>query len=63
VQRTVDGRKQWMYMGIGLKNGAGEAPSKWQVVIPEECVHVNHSIRDTLFTGDVPRRKPGGEEA
>jgi hypothetical protein len=61
VQRTVGGRKQWMYMGIGL-NGAGEALSKWQVTIPEECVHVNHSIRETLLTGEEPGRKPEGEE-
>jgi putative DNA primase/helicase len=25
VQRTIDGRKQWMYLGIGMKNGVGRA--------------------------------------
>lgn len=62
VQRTVGGRKQWMYLGIELKNGAGEALRTRRAAIPEECVHGNHSIRDTLFTGDVPGRKPEEEE-
>jgi hypothetical protein len=62
VQRTVGGRKQWMYIGIGLKNGASEVLSTRRAAIPEECVHVNHSIWDTSFTGDVPGRKPEAEE-
>jgi len=62
VQRTVGGRKQWMYMGIGLKNGAGEALSKSQVPIPEECGHVNRAIQDALLTSHLLRTQREGEE-
>ena len=52
VQRTIGGRKQWMYVGIRLRNALGEGLLN-EAALPSGCFHANHSINETCPPGEV----------
>jgi hypothetical protein len=44
AQRTIGGRKRWVYLGIGMKNSSGEIPREREGGLSPGHVHANHTI-------------------
>ena len=44
AQRTIGGRKRWVYLGMGMKNGSGEVTREREGDLSPGHVHASHTI-------------------